>query len=138
MARNRQTSGAAEGGKRRKRSGLYVSDAEYAQIEARAAAAGMSLMTYVRRRALEDGMVNRADWRRCVLQQAAILDRLERIAREVEDRSGALDAGRILLALRTIEAQADALMPGSPPMESQRDEGAVEVPAPGAKADPSC
>lgn len=138
MARKRQASGTAEGGKRRKRSGLYVNDAEYARIEARAAAAGMSLSTFVSRRALEDTMVNRADWRRCVQQQATILKRLERIAEAAEDRASVLDAGRILLALRAIEQQADALMPGAPEAEGGEDDASEDALVSDTDAEPPC
>ncbi len=129
MTRKGQTLKTAKNGTRRKHSLLYVNDAEIAQIKADAKSAGMSVLAYVRHRVLEGPVVSRADWRACVKQQATIIDQLEGIAQAVEDRTGTLDAGRILLALRTIEQQADGLMPGAPGPEDGakgEDNGNVE------------
>lgn len=138
MARKSQTSGKAEKEKPRKLCTIFGSDAEHAQLKAAAKSAGMPVRSYARKRVLGGRLINRSDWQRCVQQQAALMDQLERIAQAAEDRASVLDAGRILLALRAIEQQADALMPGAPEAEGGEDDTGEDALLSETEAGPPC
>jgi len=106
---------------RRRWSVLNASRREREAIEAFARASGLSVSSYILRRALQAPVSPRQDWQLIVRQQAQLLHRLDEIAAALVFSDPVRDAGTALLALRRMEAQIAAWGSGSGHVPSSAD-----------------
>ncbi|MRX50889.1 hypothetical protein GI374_10605 [Paracoccus sp. S-4012] len=100
MARPRKTPER----KRQKWAVLNVTPAERGAIEEAAAAAGQPTGRFIIARTLSGTSVVRADWQQSVAWLGIAVRLLEEIAAEVRQRAEPIDALRIALDLRRVEA----------------------------------
>ena len=107
---------------RRRWSVLNASRHEREAIEAFARASGLSVSSYILRRALQAPVSPRQDWQQLVRQQAQVLRQLDEIAAALVTSGPVRDAGAALLSLRRIEAQIAAWGAGAQPV-AETDDG---------------
>ncbi|MDP2085751.1 MAG: hypothetical protein Q8K20_11180 [Gemmobacter sp.] len=108
---------------RRRWSVLNASPREREAIEAYARASGLSVSSYILRRALQAPVSPRQDWHLIVRQQAQLLRQLDEIAAALVTSGPARDAGAALLSLRRIEAQIATWGAGAQLVIDTDDEG---------------
>lgn len=106
---------------RRRWSVLNASRREREAIEAFARASGLSVSSYILRRALQAPVSPRQDWQQLVRQQAQLLQRLDAIAATLVLSEPVRDAGAALLVLRRIEAELSSWGNGSGSLPSRED-----------------
>lgn len=119
MARPRKE----EGDRRSRWAVLNATGDERAAIIAYAREAGLSVCSYILRRALQRPVSPRQDWQRIVRQQALLLRQLDDIAAALVTSGPARDAGAALLSLRRIEAQIATWGAGAQLVIDTDDEG---------------
>lgn len=104
---------------RRRWAVLNASRREREAIEAFAREAGLSISSYILRRALQAPVSPRQDRQLIVRQQAQLLQRLDEIAAALVLSEPIRDAGAALLVLRRIEAELSSWGSGSGPAASR-------------------
>lgn len=112
-----------EGDRRSRWAVLNATGDERAAIIAYAREAGLSVCSYILRRALQRPVSPRQDWQRIVRQQALLLRQLDDIAAALVTSGPARDAGAALLSLRRIEAQIATWGAGAQLVIDTDDEG---------------
>lgn len=106
---------------RRRWSVLNASRREREAIEVFARASGLSVSSYILRRALQAPVSPRQDWQQLVRQQALLLRQLDEIAAALVTSEPVRDAGAALLVLRRIEAELSSWASGSGSLPSRED-----------------
>ena len=106
---------------RRRWSVLNASRHEREAIEAFARTSGLSVSSYILRRALQAPVSPRQDWQQLVRQQALLLRQLDEIAAALVTSEAVRDAGAALLILRRIEAELSSWGSGSGSLPSRED-----------------